>query len=121
MTERALTVHVERTTAGDVLRWVCRRPDLDDTPAPPADSLLARMIADGIVESLGVRSGDLLVRFRHSTDIDDANTVAAVHRAVIDALREGQWSAPSGHASVSIRSRRTRSSALGEKDLPAVG
>lgn len=108
MSETALTVHVERTRVPDVLRWVCHRPDLDVTPVPPPDSALGAMISDKVIDSVAVRAGDLLVRFVHPDDVDDADKLSAVHRAITETLLSDDWTAHPGHTDVTIRPRRTQ-------------
>ncbi|HMR97109.1 MAG TPA: hypothetical protein PKE05_16355 [Microthrixaceae bacterium] len=106
MTDPARTLHVERTADPTVLRWVCHRTDLDDTPVPPPDSLLSTMIEAGIVELLTIIGGDLLIRFVDVDDVADHTIVGGVHRAVGEALPMGGWSPPSGVTCVEVRSRR---------------
>ena len=118
MTEPALSIHVERTTSAETLRWVCHRPDLDATPVPPDDSDLATMLSDGDIESVAVHHGDLLIRFRHNGDPDK---LAAVHRAVIGALRYGQWTAYLGLTTVTIRARDARPAQRSSRGTPADG
>jgi hypothetical protein len=103
MTEPALTIHVERTAADDVLRWVCHRPDLEPTPVPPSGSLLEGLIRDGVIDRVEVQSGDLLIRFVDHDDRRERDILDAVHRAVTDALRDPNWSAPTGLTAVTIR------------------
>ena len=106
MTRPAPVVHVERTAAAEVLRWVCHRSDLDATPVPPQESALAALIRNGEVSSVTVHAGDLLVRLPEKVDVDDADQLAAVHRTVVDALGVDGWTAPSGLTDVTIRTRR---------------
>ena len=106
MTRPAPVVHVERTAAAEVLRWVCHRSDLDATPVPPPASELTALMRDGVVASVTVLAGDLLVRFPEAVEVDDADALAAVHRAVVDALGVDGWTAPSGLTDVTIRTRR---------------
>lgn len=99
MTDPALAIHVERTASPGVLRWVCRRPDLDGTPVPPSASQLERLISDGVVTSLAVRDGDLLLHVAPDT----TSNVAHLHDAVVDALRIGAWLSPPEWTRVTIR------------------
>lgn len=103
--DAALAVHVERTSSPEALRWVCHRPDLDETPVPPRGSALEQMIDRGIVSAVALRSGDLIVRFPQPVDSAGPDTVAGVHRAVVDALRYRGWSTPADSTAVSIRTR----------------
>ncbi len=99
MTDPALAIHVERTPSPDVLRWVCRRPDLDGTPRPPSGSQLERLISDGVVTSLAVRDGDILIRVAPHAP----SSVMRIHDAVVDALRTGSWRSTPEWTSVTIR------------------
>jgi len=121
MTEPALTIHVERTANADILRWVCHRPDLDATSVPPPDSALGRMISDADIVGVAAQSGDLLIRFPHRDDRDDPDKLAAVHRAVIDALRRNQWTAHTGLTNVTIRARSTRPARPSSRAGPTTG
>jgi hypothetical protein len=108
MTEPAVTIHVERTTNAEVLRWVCHRPDLDRTPLPPPGSALRRMIDDEVIACFAVTSGDLLIGFQQPDDMVDPEELAAVHQAVTDALGDPNWSGGTGTTAVSIRTPRRR-------------
>ena len=99
MSNLALAIHVERTTVPDVLRWVCRRIDLDATPVPPRGSRLEQLVDEGVIDNVVAREGDLLVRLAATTP----DLVAAVHDAVVEALRESTWRPAPEWTQVSIR------------------
>lgn len=100
-------VHVERTASPTVLRWVCRRPDLDHTPVPPTGGRFDRLFADGTVVSVDVARGDLLVAFGSPAAVADRAVVARVHDAVVEALGSPEWRAGGAEAGVEIRRRAT--------------
>lgn len=104
--ERVL--HVERTAEPRVLRWVCHRPDLDQTPVPPRGSRLASLVDDGTVEFIVVTHGDLIVAFPSTADLTDGASVASVHRAVAESLTMPGWAPRSDESSVALRRRATR-------------
>ena len=72
--------------------------------APPG-SALEHLIDDGTVSGIAVRSGNLIARFPRPIDSVAPDAVATVHRAIVDALRGGGWSAPADSTAVSIRTR----------------
>ena len=102
-TARAVTLHVERTGSGRVLRWVCRSDDLQQRQPAPSDSELGRLVDSGRIEAAGSDAGDILVWFRSESDVEDRTLVREVHRAVSADVASGSWYLPSGPTPVSLR------------------
>ncbi len=104
MNNHPAMLHVERTSDSSTLRWVCRRPDLHDTPSPPVDSTLGVLFATGRISDVSISEGSVLVRFNHPADLADPELVDEVDRAVRSALQREGWIGHTGVSSVTIRS-----------------
>jgi hypothetical protein len=101
--------HVERTDDPAVLRWVCHRDDLADSPdgprVAPAGSPLGELVADGRLAGVSLAGGDLLVRV--AAGVEWPELVAEVHERVAAELgAESAWllDVPDGQV-VELRAR----------------
>lgn len=121
----AAATHVERTDDPAVLRWVCHRHDLADSPdgprVPPAGSPLGQLVAGGRLAGVSLAGGDLLVRV--AAGVEWPELVAEVHERVAAELGSAAaWllDAPDGQV-VELRARTDGCDSPDDRDTSVAG